>query len=161
MNIVDFVPTKTNSSGTVPNAVEFDAREFFANVSDETHEKEYLDEIWFAFNLLSNYVNNKNLRPGGLPDLFVQWTKALQLSRPSNAVISLFLSLGAILMGNDKLAQEQWELTESLLSESDYWMKRFHQYSLDGIMNQHPLDSLDVYHHLEQIRDEYKSLMFA
>ena len=161
MNIVDFVPTKTNSSGTVPNAVEFDVREFFANASNETHEKEYLDEIWFAFNLLSNYVNNKNLRPGGLPNLFVQWTKALQLSHPSNAVISLFLSLGAILMGNDKLAQEQWELTESLLGESDYWMKRFHQYSLDGIMNQRPLDASDVYHHLEKIRDEYRSLMFA
>ncbi len=159
--IMDFVPTKANSIGVLPNAVEFDVRELFAKGLSETHDKEYLDEIWFAFNLLSNYVNNKNLKPGGHPDLFVQWTKALLLSHPTNAVIHLFLSIGATLMGDERLAQEQWETTESLLSESGYWVSRFRQYSLDSIMNQRPLNVAEVYHCLEIIQDEYRSLMFG
>ena len=160
-NIIDFVPTKTNSSGIIANAVEFDVRKHFESAGDEVHEKDYLDEIWFAFNLLSNYVNNKNLKAGGRPDQFVQWSKALQLSHPSNAIISLFLSLGAILDGDDELAQEQWGYTESLLNDSEYWMKRFRQYSVDEIMNNRPMIASDVYERLEAIRDEYHSVMFA
>ncbi len=159
--ISDFVPTKANAGGTIRSGVDFDVRELFARARNEIHTREYLDEIWFAFNLLSNYVNNKNLKPGGRPDRFVQWTKSLQLSHPSNAIISLFLSLGATLLGDDKFTQEQWGLTELLLSESGYWKKRFHQYSLDGILNQRPTNASEVYLHLNSIQDEYRSLLFA
>ena len=64
-------------------------------------------------------------------------------------------------MGDDRLAREQWDFTESLLGKSDYWMNRFRQYSLNGIMNQRPINASEVYHCLENIHDEYKLLLFA
>ena len=160
-SISDFVPTKANASGTISHEIELDVRELFKTSRNAIHSKEHLDEIWFAFNLLSNYINNRNLRPDGRPDRFVQWTKSLQLSHPSNAVISLFLSLGATLMGDDRFAREQWDFTESLLGKSDYWMNRFRQYSLNRIINQRPINASEVYHCLENIQDEYKLLLFA
>lgn len=159
--ISDFVPTKANSSGIIQNEVDFDVRKLFAEEGGMPHSRANLDEIWFAFNLLSNYINNKNIKPGGYPERFVQWTKSLQLSHPSNAVISLFLSVGAILLGDNKFFQEQWALTEDLLDKSGYWRDRFHQYSLDRIMNQRPRNASEIYHHLETIQEEYKSLLFA
>lgn len=159
--ISDFVPTKANVSGMIPNELDFDVRELFAKARNETHTREYLDEIWFAFNLLSNYINNRNLRPGGRPDRFVQWTKALQSSHPSNAVISLFLSLGGTLLGEDGFAQKQWDFTEALLDKSEYWKNRFQQYSLNRTMNQRPANASEVYHYLEDIQREYRSLLYA
>ena len=99
--------------------------------------------------------------PNGRADLFVQWIEALQSSHPTNAIMSLFVSLGATVAGDDQLAQEQWEFTESLLGESDYWVKRFQQYSLDRIIEQRPTNGSDVHRHLEYIRDEYKSLLYS
>ena len=159
--VSDFVPTKANSSGMIPNELNCDVRELFARARNEIHERQYLDEIWFAFNLLSNYVNNRNLKPGGCPDRFVRWTRSLQSSHPSNAVISLFLSLGATLSGEDRLAREQWDFTESLLDNSVYWKNRFQQYSLDPIMNRRPENASRIFDHLENIKVEYKSLLFA
>lgn len=159
--ISDFVPTKANAGGMIPNELDFDVRELFAKAGDETHTTEYLDEIWFAFNLLANYVNNKNLKPGGHPERFVQWTKALQLSHPSNAVISLFLSLGGILLGDDGFAHEQWDFTKALLDKSEYWKNRFQQYSLNRILNRRPTNASEVYYHLENIQREYRSLLLG
>lgn len=160
-SIGDFVPTKANAGGTMSSGAALDVRQLFSGERQAVHSKQHLDEIWFAFNLLSNYVNNRNLRADGRPEQFVQWTKSLQLSHPSNAVISLFLSLGAILMGDDRLAREQWELTERLLGESDYWRNRFGQYMLDRILIQRPRSAPEVYRHLEYIRDGYKLLLYA
>lgn len=159
--ISDFVPTKANVRGIITNELDFDVRELFAKARNETHSREYLDEIWFAFNLLSNYVNNRNLKPGGHPDRFVHWTKALQSTHPYNAVISLFLSLGGTLLDEDRLAQEQWDFTKALLDKSEYWKNRFQQYSLNRIMNQRPANASEVYHYLENIQHEYRSLLFA
>ena len=160
-DILDFVPTKANAEGLIPNALTFDIRKLFDGKSADVHEKQYLDEMWFAFNLLSNYVNNKNLRRNGRPELFVRWVLALQLSHPSNAVISLFLSLGGTLVDDHELAEEQWEYTETLLADSSYWTSRFQQYSLNIITDNRPLDKESVYAQLDTIIDEYKSLMFG
>ncbi len=160
-SISDFVPTKANSSGTISHEPGFDVRELFATSGNDVHSKEYLDEIWFAFNLLSNYINNKNLKPDGRPDRFVQWAKSLQLSHPSNAVISLFLSLGATLMGENRFSHEQWGLTESLLDKSGYWKNRFEQYMLDRIIDKRPKNASEIYRHLGNIKNEYKLLLYT
>ncbi len=87
-------------------------------------------EIWFAFNLLANYVNNKNLRPGGRPDKFALWTDALFLSYPENAYMPLFSGLAHLLVGDREAARERFSLTRENLRRSDYWSWRFDEFGL-------------------------------
>ena len=157
--ISDFVPSKANADGTILRSGDRDLREIFERETDQIHSKEHLDEIWFAFNLLANYVNNKNLKPAGRPDQFVRWTNALQLGHPSNAVISLFLHLAYVMLGEDGLAREQLSLTEGILERSEYWRKRFSQYSLNQIVVEAPANGKQVQEMLSSIRDEYRSLV--
>lgn len=157
--ISDFVPSKANSDGTISGRANRDIREIFEREIDQVHSKENLDEIWFAFNLLANYVDNRNLKPNGRPSQFIQWTQALQLSHPSNAVISLFLHLGYVILGDKSLATEQLRLTRQMLGHSEYWCNRFNQYSLDRVLAEAPANEAQVYKVLNSIRDEYRSLL--
>lgn len=159
--ISDFVPSKANADGTILQGGNRDVREIFEHERDQVHSKEHLDEIWFAFNLLANYVGNKNLRPSGRPDQFVQWTKALQQGHPSNAVISLFLYLGYVMLGEDGLAREQLSLTKGILERLEYWRKRFNQYSLDKIVVEAPTNAMQVQEVLGNIGSEYRSLLVS
>lgn len=162
--VSDFVPSKADSEGTIRTPVgggSRDLRELFREEGDRVHSGEYLEEIWFAFNLLANYVDNKNLKSGGRPGQFVRWAKALQLGHPSNAVISLFLHVGYVMLGKGDFADEQLRLTRRILKRSEYWRKRFRQYSLSRLLDQAPTDAGNMRRILDGIRDEYKSLMVS
>ena len=94
--------------------------------------------LWFAANLLINFVDNKNLKPGGNPEHYVKWLKALILTYPTHPLMNLFLYLGCVAKGDVRLSEELFEKTQFLLETSEYWQMRFSQFNLNGFID-HPL----------------------
>ena len=82
-NVNDYMPSyyKTRQEERILEAGRMlGAREVFALPKEEVHSPELLGELWFAFNAVVNYVDNKNLKAGGNPDAFIGWVRGPQQS---------------------------------------------------------------------------------
>jgi radical SAM superfamily enzyme YgiQ (UPF0313 family) len=86
--------------------------------------KEQLKEIWFTFNLLTNFIHNANFSPGGNPDKLVRWLEALHSGYPHDASMCAGLVRGYKLLGNPDSAAMYRKKFEAILAESAYWRKR-------------------------------------
>ena len=107
----DWLPSPhkvTGSSKTEMPSLMLKPEEIFNLPKDQMHDPKLLQEIWFAFNLYTNYVLNKK------PDL--RWLSGLQATYPHHPIISLFLN--------------QKERVSSILEASPYWRQRFEDYRL-------------------------------
>ena len=118
--------------------------------------RDELKEIWFVFNLVTNYIFNKNLTSTGSPKKFTAWVKVLQMGHPSNAVISLFLFIAYRLLNDHEAAEEQINLTRSIIEESFYWRSRFEQYGLMEIAQSPGKDRSQTQKQLQDLRREYE-----
>ena len=118
--------------------------------------RDELKEIWFAFNLVTNYIYNKNLTLEGSPKDFTAWVKVLQMGHPYNAVISLFLFIAYRLLNDNEAAEEQISLTRSIIKESSYWRNRFEQYGLMEIVQSPGKDKGQAQKQLQDLRKQYE-----
>lgn len=116
------------------------ARELFQLPGGAVHAAEVKQELWFGFNLIVNYLCNKNLRPTGNVDHFIRWLSGLQITYPYHPVMSLFLSLGYLIRNDRKQADVQFNRTLRNLEQSEYWRGRFQGYELNKILETYPLD---------------------
>ena len=116
------------------------AREIFQLPGEAVHASEVKQELWFGFNLIVNYLCNKNLRPTGDINHFIRWLSGLQITYPHHPVMSLFLSLGHLVEGDRERADAQFERTRRNLEKSEYWRGRFEGYELNKVMEAYPLD---------------------
>ncbi len=155
----DFIPSKASADDSIQSDVSVNLEELFTDRLEKLHSQEDLDEIWFAFNFLANYVNNKYLRKGASPQPLIKWLKALLSSHPSNAIINLFYYLAHIVVGDDDVAQQYYDKTEKLLEDSPYWQKRFEQCALQPIMDRPPRNQDQIQDHLQVVRNQYSFLM--
>ena len=153
--INDFVPPKENANGVIAkeSANVFD---LFINHLDEVHNKESLAEIWFAFNLIANYLCNKGLREGENVEHFIRWIESLRMTHPNNPVMSLFLALGYIIVGDRTKADDYYVKTLRILRESGYWLQRFHRYSLRWIVESYPMNADGVREVLIAVMNNYE-----
>jgi len=63
-NVGDYLPspTKSNQENVIQRKNQFiSAFEIFSLPKDQVHSRDFLGEIWFAFNLLVNFIDNKNV----------------------------------------------------------------------------------------------------
>jgi|ETN01SMinimDraft_4_1059930.scaffolds.fasta_scaffold02708_2 radical SAM superfamily enzyme YgiQ (UPF0313 family) len=147
----EFMPAKNrsyNKINTSRGVLEgFDIFELDLN---SVPSKEQVKEIWFTFNFLSNYVNNKNFRPSGNCKKITKWINATMLSYPSNPYMLLFSALGHLLQ-NDKIMSEKMLKKSQQCLEDSYWKRRFKQFSLDCLLNNFPSDREGVFESLKTI----------
>lgn len=122
---------------------------------DSIPSREQVTEIWFVFNLFSNYINNKNLFPGGRPDKLVLWLRALQVTYPGNPYMTLFAGLCCVLLTDEEGAWQELNKTKKLLGESEYWQKRFAQFWLNDLVEHFPQNPDAVYAGLEAIKTNF------
>lgn len=123
---------------------------------DEVPSREHVANIWFTFNLVANYINNKNLKPGGDPEKYVAWIEALQITYPENPYMHLFGGLGRMLVGNADAAQTGFMKAKKIVSESEIWDYRFRQFGIDGLLERIPRNAHEVHERLEAIREQYE-----
>ena len=112
-------------------------------------------QIWFTFNLIGNYINNKNLKPDGKPAKFTSWIEVLEITYPHNAYMPLFASLGYIMLGNKAKAEQQLEKARERLRDDKYWQERFEQFELTSIIENFPKTAEQVQDILNPLRDRY------
>lgn len=144
----DWLPStqKVVGSSTIGAASQktLSAKELFQLPKDSVHAKELKQELWFAFNLVANYMCNKNLRPAGDVDHFIRWLSGLQITYPRHPVMSLFLSLAYLVKGDHEQADIQFSRTRRNLEGSEYWRSRFEGYDLNKLVDTYPIDGSAV-----------------
>lgn len=152
----EFIPSKDNSSGEIIGSEEVvSGPEVFNIAKDTIPSPEQIKQIWFVFNLVANYINNKNLKVGGNPEKLAAWLEAVQLVYPTNPYMPLFTALSYVLIGKEVRAHEQNAKVKRNLEGSDYWGKRFNQFNLTDILNNFPQTSDNVQYRLEPLRKRY------
>ncbi len=156
-SVSSFVPSKETKDGTIvfnSNSARFES--IFNMPSDAIPTEDELKEIWFAFNLVTNYICNKNLTSQGSPERFIAWVKVLQMGHPSNAVISLFLFIAYRLVEECEAAEAQIKLTQSIINGSSYWSDRFEQYGLMEIVQNPGQDKLQAQKQIQDLKRDYE-----
>lgn len=151
-NTANFIPVRESATGLVNT----DARvkhnmDVFSLPHGEIPSPDQIKEIWFAFNIIVNYVCNKNLRPDGDPRKFIAWVETARRAYPSNPYMLLFLAVGHRLSVNDITAQELLH-SARLCADSDYWRDRFAAFRLDTLLNDFPASPDAAYVFLDTLR---------
>ena len=155
--VTDFVPSKETADRTI-NAGYDNWESIFSLPKDSIPSEEDLHEMWFSFNLMTNYIFNKNLLPNGFPLKFIRWIEILQLSYPQNAAMCLFRYLACILAGQREEASRQISRVNEILSSSVYWTKRFKQFYLDDIVEIQPISKAEVQQAIQQLRSRFDNV---
>jgi len=152
----NFTPSKDNNKGEILVQKGILSGNDVFNLSNEIiPSSDQVKQIWFTFNLVGNYINNKNLKPGGSPKKFVSWVESLQISYPYNPYMYLFAGIGRFLMGDKELALKHLENAKIKVNQSEYWKQRFIQFNLMWLLNNFPSTADEVYRTLELLNKDY------
>lgn len=152
-NIANFIPTRESSAGVMKCSQEV-ARNLviFDLPALEVPSADQVKEIWFAFNIIVNYVCNKNLTPEGSPRKFIGWVETARRAYPSNPYMLLFLAIAHRLSGNSEACSEAL-VTARENVRSEYWRDRFHAFFLDELLEEFPDSPESAYARLACLRE--------
>jgi len=151
-NVKNFIPSRESSDGHLTAGTDIlKGMDIFKIKADFIPSKEQVKEIWFTFNLVGNYIFNKNLRPEGRVNKFISWVEMAQIAYPSNPYMSLFLSFAYTIKGDLKKAEEKYEKALSSCSDS-YWRERFSQFGLDEVLNKFHKDKAGAFYAVDKLR---------
>lgn len=152
----DFIPTKdTSNRELLESSDAVCGLELFNTPKETIPSHEQINNIWFTFNLVANYINNKNLKSTGRPDKFVSWVEAVQVVYPDNPYMPLFAGIGHILLGNKEFGDINLEKAKHNLEVSKYWKSRFIQLDLMDLIVDFPKDAEEAHEVLESMRKRY------
>ena len=115
-------------------------------------DEDQIKEIWFTFNLVVNYINNKNLKPDGRVEKFISWVEMAQSAYPTNPYMSLFLSLAYIIDGKSAEADAHYQKAVAA-HQTDYWLDRFVSFGLMDVLKDFPKNTSEVFHTMEMLRE--------
>ncbi|MEN6335039.1 MAG: radical SAM protein, partial [Phycisphaerales bacterium] len=150
----DFIPGKDS-----PNREIQDDRslplgpDVFSISGDVVPSRAMVKNIWLTFNLLGNYIGNKNLKPGGRPEKFVAWLDAVRVAYPKNPYMLLFAGLGRILMGVPACGRPLIEDAAAIVEGSPNWGYRFARFGLDELLKKIPDEPHEIHDRLAGIGD--------
>jgi hypothetical protein len=103
-------------------------RDVFNLSKDHIPSREQVKEIWFTFNIVTNFFNNRNIKPGGNPEKIVRWFESIAASYPRDASMCAMLSHGYRLLGNQEKSRFYREKFYRLHQEHDYWKRRVEEF---------------------------------
>jgi len=150
----DFTPSKDSADRQVTTCEGLDV---FKLNPDEVPSRDEIRQVWFAFNLVANYINNKNLQPGGNPSKFAAWIDAVQICYPDNPYMPMFLGLANLLQ--DKDAGMELKECKDNLFHSEYWQERFKEYHLTRLIDDFPVDKRTAEQAIAKMREPYKEFI--
>ncbi|MDD5194286.1 MAG: radical SAM protein [Candidatus Omnitrophica bacterium] len=153
----DFVPSKSETNRHIVSAKEKVASgpDVFNLPAESVPSYEQLKEIWFSFNLVANYINNKNLKEGGDPRKFVSWVDAVRVAYPNNPYMLIFSALGSSLLKELDSALKKLKSAKVILEVSEYWRYRFSQFELTSVVDNFPSEAKGAKQALAELRKRY------
>ena len=95
---------------------------------DVIPSSDQLKEIWFTFNLVTNFLENMNFGPGGNPTKLAQWLETIHTGYPRDASMCAALVKAHAMLGNRERSAFYRERFDSLLTESAYWQRRIREF---------------------------------
>ena len=103
-------------------------KEIFNLPPDFLPDSEQLKEIWFTFNLMGNFINNPNFKPGGNPEKMLRWFKSISDAYPYDASMVAGIAKCHKLMGNHDEHAAQVQRFDAILQDSSYWQRRVKEF---------------------------------
>ncbi|MBU1122812.1 MAG: B12-binding domain-containing radical SAM protein [Candidatus Omnitrophica bacterium] len=150
-SISNFIPSRESSNGEIATKEKvLKGLAIFKINSDSVLSPEQIKEVWFTFNLVGNYINNKNLKQGGRPEKFISWVEMAQAAYPVNPYMSLFLAL-AYLLEDQPGKAEEYRQKALVFSKSEYWQERFVNFGIDKVLNSFPQNKSKVFEAIESL----------
>lgn len=157
--VKNFIPSRDSKNGHLSCEKEVVKGLYIFNIPyNSVPEEEQIKEIWFTFNLVGNYINNKNLRPEGSVEKFIPWVEMARLAYPTNPYMSLFLALAYTINGDLSKAKDHYKRANRFHKTDEYWLKRFKSFNLIDVINDFPEDKDGVFESLEALRREINRL---
>ena len=84
--------------------------------------------VWFTFNLLANFLDNRNYRSGGNIEKLIKWYESIFAGYPHDASMAAALTQGYRMTNQTETAKTYQQTFEKILSTSGYWQKRVKQF---------------------------------
>jgi len=103
-------------------------RDIFNLPPDTIPSRDQLNEIWFTFNLLANFLDNRNYRSGGNIEKLIKWYESIFAGYPHDASMAAALTQGYRMTNQTETAKTYQQTFEKILSTSGYWQKRVKQF---------------------------------
>ncbi len=103
-------------------------RDIFTLPHDTVPSQEQLKEIWFTFNLVTNFLQNPHFAPGGSPHKIVRWFDAIAQAYPHDVSMAAALVRGYRLLGDETKRATYAQQFARLLRESAYWQRRVREF---------------------------------
>jgi len=148
----DFIPGKDSSTREIQDDRSLPlGPDVFSISGDVVPSRAMVKNIWLTFNLLGNYIGNKNLKPGGRPEKFVAWLDAVRVAYPKNPYMLLFAGLGRILMGVPACGRPLIEDATVIVEGSANWQYRFAKFGLDDLLSRVPQETREAHERLAAI----------
>ncbi|MBF0192934.1 MAG: B12-binding domain-containing radical SAM protein [Magnetococcales bacterium] len=138
-NVKNFNPARREVSGEVDLKVTIlSGYDIFSIDPKSQPSEEQIQEIWFTFNLLGNFIFNKNLKANGRVQNFIGWVEMAQIPYQTNPYMALFLGLAHQIAERPKIALEYLGKTREVLAKNRYWQGRFAAFDLNWVVNDFP-----------------------
>ncbi len=132
----NFMPSRETNDGTISKAGSVKRNmDIFSLDPGAGASPAQTREIWFSFNLLANYIFNKNLQPCSVADKFIPWVEMAMMAYPHNPYMSLFLSIAYSLIGQLERSREYLGHCTTHC-DSPYWRERFSAWGLDSLVHE-------------------------
>lgn len=148
----DFIPGKDSANREIQDDRSLPlGADIFSLPADLVPSRTLVKNVWLTFNLLGNYIGNKNLRPGGRPEKFVSWLDAVRIAYPANPYMLLFAGLGRVLMGQPDRAERLFEESHAIVARSANWQYRFETFGLRDLLDRVPEEPDDIHERLMAI----------
>ncbi len=150
-NVKNFIPTRDTSDGRLlTDDSILKGLDIFQMAYDFVPNEQQIKEIWFTFNMVCNFMSNKNLKEGGTPEKFNSWVEMAQMAYPTNPYMNLFLALGYTITGGRGKARELYNKAIKF-GDTDYWRDRFKSFGLDKIVRDFPAQKKEVYESMDYL----------
>lgn len=156
----NFIPAREASSKQVSATADVKrGLDVFKIPPESIPDEIQIREIWETFNLVGNFINNKNLKRNGNVDKFIAWVETAQAAYPTNPYMSLFLSLACLIKGNSAKADEYRSKMTTIMDNDDcYWRKWFKSFCLDKVIQDFHADrdeTFETINYLISVTSEY------
>ena len=153
------MPTRETNDGTISNAEPVKRNmDIFSLDPAAGDSPAQIREIWFTFNLLANYIFNRNLQPSSVADKFIPWVEMAMMAYPYNPYMSLFLSIAYSLIGQADRSREYLRHCTTHC-DSPYWHDRFCAWGLDSLANEMHNGGRQIGQLLGQIRSNLSAAL--
>ena len=144
-NVANFIPSRNSTKGHIEHTSGvLRGLDIFRIDPQTVPDADQVKEIWFAFNVIGNYIFNKNLKPGGAPGKFISWVLNAQKAYPTNPYMNLFMALAYVIKGETETARDLKQMAVDF-SRDAYWADRFETFGLDTILENFPQTADGVY----------------